>query len=367
MKEIKGNSHGGNLYLASKKFGIKEEDFLDYSANINPLGVPKQLEELIKNNIQNLVNYPNIDYTVLTNQVADFLDISSNNVIVGNGATEIIYLALEHLKIKKALMPVPTFSEYDGACKKYNVELQYHYLKDKNDFKLNVEELKDSINKDIELIFLCNPNNPTSTLMKKSEVLEIVDFAKGPGIFVILDESFIDLTDEEEENSLSKLVEQYNNLIIVRSFTKFFGIPGLRLGCGICNESLASEITKKRLPWSINYFATLLGEMLDKNNTYIQETKKWINEEPLWFYNELKEVQGIEVFKPNTNFILVKILDERFNSVSLRDSMGRRGILIRDCSNYVNLSDIYVRFAVKDRESNSIFLEKLKEILNERG
>lgn len=363
MKEIKGNSHGGNLYLASKKFGKNEDEFLDYSANINPLGVPKQLEELIKENIQNLVNYPNIDYTALTEQIAEFLDVYSDNVVVGNGATEIIYLVLEHLKAKKALMPVPTFSEYSGACKKYNVELKYHYLKDEDDFKLNVEALKQSIDKDIELIFLCNPNNPTSSLMKKRGVLEIVHFAKTLNIFVILDESFIDLTDEDEENSLSKLVEEYGNLIIIRSFTKFFGIPGLRLGCGICNATLAIEITKKRLPWSINYFATLLGEILDKDTEYIQETKAWIQEEPLWFYNELKEIQGLKVYKPSTNFILIKILDERFNSISLRDEMGRRGILIRDCSNYVNLSDRYVRFAVKDRVNNIIFLSKLKEIM----
>ncbi|WP_170272210.1 threonine-phosphate decarboxylase CobD [Clostridium tarantellae] len=366
MKTIRSNSHGGNLYLASKEFGINEGKFLDYSANINPLGVPKDLEKLIKNNISKLVNYPNIDYSLLTEQISNYLKVNKKNIVVGNGATEVIYLTLEALKLKKVCMPCPTFSEYKGACNKFNIEIDYYNLKEENNFNLHIEDFKNYIDKDtsIEGIFLCNPNNPTSTLLNKKQLLDILFFANEKHIFVVLDESFIDLTNGDEKNSIKDFVKEYKNLIIIRSFTKFFGIPGLRLGCGICNEDLAKELIKIRLPWSINYFATLVGEILKEDNDYIINTKKWINEERDWFYSELKSIKKIKVFYPNTNFILVKLLDENIDSVKLREKLGEMGILIRDCSNFNNLSNKYVRFAIKDRDKNEKFIKNLKQVLN---
>lgn len=364
MKNIRGNSHGGNLYLASKVYGVKEEDFLDYSANINPLGVPKKLKVLIKEKMNGLINYPNIDYALLTEQMSCYLSIDFNNVVVGNGATEIIYLALEALKPKKAVLPVPSFSEYKGACKKFNVDLQYLNLDEEKDFLLSLDDIKNILTEDIDMLFLCNPNNPTSTLLKKDVIEDIVKYSLEKEVNVILDESFIDLTEDEEKNSLMHMVEEYKNLIIVRSFTKFFGIPGLRIGCGICNSSLAEELIKLRLPWSINYFATLVGNILDKDSQYIKDTRQWINTERIWFYSKLSNIKELKVFYPNTNFILVKILDENFDSKSLRDAMGKQGILIRDCSNFNNLDNKYVRFAIKDREKNIKFLNVLKKVFN---
>lgn len=363
MFSSKSLSHGGNLLYASKEFGVSE--FLDYSSNINPLGVPSEYKKLIIENIDKLASYPNIDYLELKEAIANYLSIDKAFVLPTNGATEAIYLILQILNIKKVLIPVPSFSEYENACRNFNVDVKWQFTKEENDFQVDVEELAFNIkNKTIDSIFLCNPNNPTSQLIEKDKILYLLNLAKENNIYILIDESFIDLIKGEEDYTLRNYIEKYDNLIIIQSFTKFFAVPGIRIGAALCSDKIVDKIFESKMPWSINYFASLIAKILKKDSEYVLESKKWIENEVEAFYNELKKIKGLKVFKPKTNFVLIKIEDERFNSKTLREALGKKGILIRDCSNFKGLNDRFVRFAIKDKKRNSEFLEGINNIFN---
>lgn len=363
MSQNKKEAHGGNIYLAEKRFGIKQEDFLDYSANINPFGLPKRLKELLNENVNSLVNYPDPLCADLVSHISQYLSVNKENIIVGNGASEVISLFLEVLAPKKVLMLAPTFSEYQRACALQKIEVEYYKLLEENKFKLNVEQFISEISEEIDLIFLCNPNNPTSTLINKDDLIRIIDFAAAKGVNVVVDEAFIELTPKSNENSIVEFTTQYENLFVIRAFTKLFAMPGLRLGYGIGYAEKVSRMWEKKLAWSVNSFACCLGPLLTEEKEYLHMTCDWISEEKDWFYNILFQFHEFKVFKPETNFVLVKLVKKGFDSHILREEMGKRGVLIRDASNFVSLNEKFVRFAIRDRESNLRFLKELKSVL----
>jgi threonine-phosphate decarboxylase len=363
MNNVNINPHGGNLYKASEKYGINPHDFLDFSANINPFGVPGKLREIIVSNIDNLVNYPDPDCSILKSQISKKLDISKDNIIIGNGASEIIFLLFDILRPKRVLIPAPAFSEYAKAAKRYGAHIKYFELKESEEFKLNIDDFILEMENGVEAVLLCNPNNPTSTLLQKSGLQRIIAFAKEKKITVIVDEAFIELTEEAGANSIVQYVEKYDNLFIIRAFTKLFAIPGLRLGYGIGSHQLIKKMWDMKMPWSVNSIAICVGEYLDFDEEYLDMTSSWIKEEKKWFYNELKQIEDIKVFEPQTNFVLVKLLKDKATVGNLYNFMASNGILIRDASNFEFLNEKFFRLAIKDRASNIKLLDVLKEAL----
>lgn len=363
MNEKMLNSHGGDIYKASKVYGFKKEDILDFSANINPLGVPLDLKDTIVSNIDNLVNYPDTECMELRAEIACSLNISTDDIITGNGASEIIFLLFDILRPEKVIIPAPAFSEYAKAAGQYGAEIKYFELKEQDYYKLNIDELIAQMTDGVNTIFLCNPNNPTSTLVSKADLLELIRYARDKNIIVIIDEAFIELTEGGNSNSMVECIREYDNLFIVRAFTKLFAIPGLRLGYGIGNPALIRKMWEKKIPWSVNSFACVLGEFLCESKDYLTQTAQWISEERKWFYDELKRIEKLKVFQPETNFVLIKLLDNSLTSDMIKDILAARGILIRDASNFVFLNNRFFRVAIKGRSSNIKLLNALKEVL----
>jgi threonine-phosphate decarboxylase len=185
MTSASVNPHGGDIYKASEQYGMKKEDILDYSANINPLGVPSELRKLIISNIDNLVNYPEPECESLRRHIGKYLNIPQENIIIGNGASEVVFLLFDILRPKKILMPAPTFSEYGAAAERYGAEIVFLELREYNEFKLDMGALLDSISEDISAVMLCNPNNPTSTLVSRSDLLRLLEYAKSKDVMII--------------------------------------------------------------------------------------------------------------------------------------------------------------------------------------
>lgn len=355
--------HGGNIYKASKQYGICKEDFLDYSANINPLGVPDEFKETILSNIELLSNYPDPECHLLRRDISEYLDINPDEVIIGNGAAEIIFLLLEELKPKKVIIPSPTFMEYERAAKKVGAEVNHHEIKESAGFRLEVNELINRIDDDTDCIILCNPNNPTSSLTNPDDLIKLIGFAYRKEITVIIDETFIELTVGGNTNSMVKHLNEWSNLIIIRAFTKLFAIPGLRVGYGLGNKELIKRLWDRKIPWSVNCFATISGMLLKNKTGYFDRTAAWISEEIERFYNKLCKVDKFHVFKPHTNFVLMKIKDSSFNSHTLKEAMASKGVLIREASNFRFLSDRFIRVAIKDMASNDRFMKILEDVL----
>lgn len=352
--------HGGNIYKFQRE---GKREILDYSSNINPLGVPKSLKEGIKNNISLLERYPDVHYVELRESIGEYNHISSDNIIVGNGATEVLFLYMKALLPKRALIISPTFAEYERALKNIDCEIGYFKLdeniqNEKRNFYLDVEKLKrEAIN--YQLIVLCNPNNPTGSFVKKEILEELNEFLETNNIKLFVDECFLEFVEGWEEKTLNTLKSK--NIFILRALTKYFALPGIRLGYGITYDNkIIEKINSIKEPWTVNAFADLSGKIILKDKEYIGKTDNWIKNERVRFVEELKKVDYIEVYETYTNFVLLKIKNMKAEEFQKR--LLEKNILVRNCSNFKFLSNNFVRIAIKDTEKNNIFLKSIKNL-----
>ncbi len=366
MNEKKVDFHGGNIYKIYREKGMKE--ILDYSSNINPYGLPKKFEKAVIENLSVLEKYPDPDYVELREEIAKTNKVELKNIIVGNGATEIIFLYMKVLKAKKILIVSPTFGEYERAMKATldDIQVDYFKLEEAENFVLNIEKIKTELQKKYDLLVICNPNNPTGQFLLVKELEKILEKCTEVGTKLFVDEAFVEFVEDWREKSVIKTGKNKKNLFVLRAFTKFFAIPGLRLGYGICfDDEFMTKMLEKKEPWSVNNIAELAGKILLQDKEYIEKTNNWIKIEKKYMYENLKEIEGLKTYKTEINFILVKIKNEylyKVNAQILREKMLEKGILIRDASNFVYLNDNYFRLAVKDRKNNVRVLEALKEI-----
>ncbi|SDK69956.1 threonine-phosphate decarboxylase CobD [Natronincola ferrireducens] len=358
--------HGGNLFEIQRKCNIDKNSLLDYSANINPLGVPATLKTLITNRINDLEHYPDIYYHELKYAIATYYSLSIEDIFVGNGAAQIIFDSIHTLRPQKSILLAPTFSEYERALKSCNTAIVKHQLKEEENFDLDIDKFIKEIDDSIDLIVLCNPNNPTSRLITTKGLEKILQKSREVNAYLIIDEAFMDFVEDQQCYSMLDKYRDYTNLIIVRAFTKFYGVPGLRLGFGVCrNSGLIEQLHQRMLPWSLNTFAGYFGEVLRSETTYVEKTHQWLQQEKKRFVEELKKIEGLKVFSPSVNFILIKILVAGFDVPQLKQRMLEKNILIRDCSTFDNLDKKFFRIAVKSRIHNEIFTKTLMEVMKQ--
>ncbi|MEA3454481.1 MAG: threonine-phosphate decarboxylase, partial [Candidatus Caldatribacteriota bacterium] len=280
--------HGGNLERAMEKYGISSEKIIDFSANINPLGFSSKAGEAIIKNLDRLSHYPDPECKEAKKEISHYFKIDYENIVLGNGSTELIYLIVQTLKPKKALIPIPTFCEYERALNNNNVSINFYKLKEKQEFLLSMDEIIPQL-AGIDLVFLCNPNNPTGKFLPKKEMLTLIKEIQRRKIFLVLDEAFIDL---HEEESFIKEVKNYDHLIVLRSLTKFFGLPGLRIGFGVGSSKLIKEIEIQKISWSVNYLAQIAVREILQDKEFINKSKSFLLEEKDFIYRELSNIKG---------------------------------------------------------------------------
>lgn len=346
--------HGGNIYKLKRDNGI---EVLDYSSNINPLGVPSSFKKAVIENFETLEKYPDIDYVELRAAIGDYNNCNIDNVVVGNGATEVLFLYMKAVKAKKVLIIAPTFAEYERAARAAGRDVKFFPLS--KDFSLNENMLLEFIT-DEDVVVMCNPNNPTGKFQDLEKIKKIADFLERKNKKLFIDEAFIEFVDNWKDKTAFLL--KHKNIFILRALTKFFALPGVRLGYGLTyDESILDEIKNIREPWSVNGVAEIAGKTMLLDTLYIHETENWIKKEKLWFYEELCKIDNIEVTPTETNFILVKLLND--NAKSFRKKMIENGVLVRDASNFMFLDESYIRLAIKDRKKNEQVLEALRRVL----
>ena len=385
-EEMKMDFHGGNIYKVFREKNIKE--ILDYSSNINPYGIPEGLKKRITENLEVLERYPDPDYAELREKLAHLNNVNMSDIVLGNGATEIIFLFMKVINPKKILIVSPTFGEYERAVKAVGtsrnsidlscsddnknienkeIEIEYFELKESDDFKLNIGNLKNQLEKKYDLLIICNPNNPTGKFLKLAETEEILKECNKYDTKLFIDEAFIEFLADGMKESIINTEENKKNLFVTRAFTKFFAIPGLRLGYGMYfDKELEKKISEKKEPWSVNNIAEMAGLTVLDDTEYIEKTLKWITKEKIYMYEKLNEISGIKVYETEVNFITGKIDEKLFseglNVKVLREKMLEQGILIRDASNFKFLDERFFRLAIKDRASNDRVIEAMKEI-----
>lgn len=350
--------HGGDIYTASEILG--NPDVMDFSANINPLGVPDSVREAIIQNIDRLKNYPDPKSRKLREAIGEFHGINPDQIVCGNGGADIIFRLVYSICPKKALIPVPTFSEYGEALEKCGSEVNYFQMS--YPFCVNYTLFDELKKGEYDFLVICNPNNPTGSLIDNNLMSEIMNYTKENNIYVLVDECFYDMTDDEMGiYSLISAFGNYPNLIILKSMTKLYAIPGLRLGYGISSDTeLVNKIATIGQPWSVNVMAELAGCAVLKDYIYRSKSIQYLKTEREYLYNGLKKL-GFDVWKPNANYIFFRA--EGFNN--LDELLLSKNILLRHCDTYKGLSSEYYRAAVKSRVENNYLLHSMKKILTE--
>jgi threonine-phosphate decarboxylase len=354
--------HGGNIHKIRREKNI---EILDYSSNINSLTLPENLKNEIVSKFNGVLSYPDPDYLDLRTALAEYCNVDVADITVGNGATEIIFLYMKSLKVKRAVILSPTFAEYERAVKAAGGEADYFELKEEDGFKINIESLKEKIeNEKYDVVVICNPNNPTGVLTELEKIEEIYKICEASSTKLFIDEAFIEFTSKGFENSAINLGRECKNLFVIRAFTKFFGMPGIRLGYSICfNKELNQKMLKLKEPWSVNWFADVAGRFMVKEKEFIINSKKKIEEEKKYMKSELLKIEGIKIYNGDTNFLLINLINcdgERVNK-----KLIEKGIMIRECCNFPFLNKKFIRCAIKDRKSNIEFIEKLKKTVME--
>ena len=350
--------HGGNVEEVARRLKVSPKDFLEFSANINPLGLSKKVKKAIEESILKIEKYPDITYYDLKKAIESFERVSYENILLGNGAAEVIFNIVRGLKPKKALVMAPTFSEYEEALKSVECSIEHFYLKEEDNFSIK-ENILDRIDNSLDILFICNPNNPTGVLTTSKEVEKILIKARETNTIVAIDESFLDFRRDKDLYECKNLLDNFKNLVIIKSATKFFAFPGIRIGYGFTtNDDLKKKIENVSISWSVNTLAkeALIAGFLDKE--YIEESLSFVEKQRDYLYNELLKIRGLKVFKPSVNFIMIKAQDK-----DLYEKLLEHKVIIRRCNNYYGLSDSFYRVAVRTREENEELLDVLRKVI----
>ena len=343
----KRHKHGGDIY--------SEACTLDYSANINPLGPPSSVIEAVYRSMEQIVNYPDVQCRKLCHAIAEHEYVKEEQVICTNGASELLYAFAAALKPKKALLLEPGFAEYEAALSAVGCEIFYYPLGEEKGYALDLAYLE-ALSDDLDMIILCNPNNPTGVLIQQPLLVRIAEKCEKYGIHFLLDECFHEFLMAPDSYSMRTFLERFPHLFLVDAFTKIYAIPGLRLGYGLSADAdLMEKIRDVIQPWSVSIPAQEAGIAALSEDTYVHNTRWLIREERKYLARALHLLE-METFDSQANYLFFKGPED------LEEQCQKRGLLIRDCSNYRGLSGGYYRIAVRRREENERLLAALVQV-----
>jgi len=352
-------SHGGNHREAAKRYGLSPNEILDFSANINPWTNSGGIEKIVRANLNDIYHYPDPQCKQLIKQISQYLAVDRENILAGNGSTELIYLAARALLPRRALIFAPTFFEYERALKTCGGEPKFLFLKEGQGFSVSIQKIIEAT-EDVEAVFICNPNNPTGTFFPKEKLLELVKITEEREITLILDESYLDF--KHPGQSLVRKAQETCHFLVLRSFTKFFALAGLRLGYGVGGRHLIEKMAHFKEPWTVNCFAQAVGIYLLRSEENIKKIREAVNKESEFLFGQLSRIKGLKPYPPEANFILVRI-ERELSSSKLQEDLAQKGILIRDCSNFAGLNDRFFRVAVRKREENLRLIDSLRKAI----
>lgn len=357
--------HGSDLEKIESAYGIKKESIINFSSNVNPLGLSENIITHLPKKIELIASYPDRNYTSLRFAIGSYVGLDSSHIIVGNGSTELISHCIKAVCPKNALIIGPTYSEYEREIGLMGGNVTYFPLNEIHDFKIDLESLKNTLTTNMDMLVICNPNNPTSTAIKKEELRIILQDCKEKDIFLLIDETYVEFVLDLDAISAVKLVESFDNLMVIRGVSKFFSAPGLRLGYGICNNlDLIKKIDNEKNPWTISALAAYAGELMLIDKDYIKNTHNHIAKERKKIIEELSTWDFVKFIEPVANFILVKSLKPSLKASTLFEALLKKQMMIRDTSSFPFLDEYYFRFCFLHSKQNDELLKEMKTIFN---
>lgn len=341
-------THGGDIY----SYG---DGILDFSANINPLGTPVSVKEAVIKCAAELERYPDPYCRSLRQAVAERERVNNEYVVCGNGAAELIFSLTYFIKPKRVIIAAPAFAEYSRAAESAGSEIVYHTASAENGY-VHSSSLAYDIKSDRDMVFICNPANPTGALMNRDDIEKVLKRTEETGAIAVIDECFLDFVNHSEKYSCRFLTEKYKNLVILRSFTKMYAVPGIRLGYIICSDNGIREgIYRSRQPWTVSSIAQAAGIAACSDTAHAECTQKYIAREREYIKQNFDRM-GIVYEEPNANYIFF------YHKPDLKAELIKRGILIRDCSDYAGLKPGCFRAAIRTHEENTVLIKNLEDL-----
>ena len=349
--------HGGNVREAAEQYGFREREIIDFSANVNPLGPSPAARRAARKALTCIDRYPDPAMTELRCGIAAYFGVGPGQVACGNGSTALIHLIPRVFRPRRVLIPMPTFSEYTAAVEDAGGEVVPFILDARKGFRIDAVDMAFAL-KGVDMAFLCNPNNPSGLLVPEDEMREIAGYALREGVRLVIDETFIDFIGT---GSLLQEAAGSSHIICLRAFTKFFGMPGLRVGYAVGGEETIGALTDAQEPWSVSTPASKAALAALHDWRYIRKTRKLIARERDRLLAALRLLPGTDATPGAANFLLVRFASRE--SSELTHALAQRGILVRDCSSFPALGSRYLRVAVRTRRENERLIYAMRNIL----
>ena len=341
--------HGGDIY--------RPPDMIDFSSNCNPFGPPQRVQDAICWAAGQIGHYPDVQCSLLRDALSVKLHVPGAWIFFGNGAAEVIFAAVTVLKPKKALLPAPTFAEYAQALETVGCEIQYEQTAEADGFALPMD-FAEQITEDIDMVFLCNPNNPTGNLLSREETERVIQRAGALGCTVVLDECFLDFVENPDEFSMLGELAAYPHVILLKAFTKLYAMAGVRLGYGISsNPAIIEKLERSVQPWNVSSLAQAAGLAALAEDAYVRESLTTLRAERAYLLQALEKL-GCRTYASQANYIFFR------GETTLGEKLCAAGFLVRDCSNYAGLGKGYYRVAVRLHEDNVKLVQALAHILD---
>lgn len=353
--------HGGDIY--------RNMITHDFSVNLNPLGMPETVKKALRDSVEHWNRYPDSECGELTARLAEHHQISKENILCGNGAADLIYQLVQAKKPGRALLIAPTFSEYRQALEQVDCRIDTCFLEEKHGFHISMDTLISHLTDKTDLVFFCNPNNPTGIPVKSPEVEKLAKACHHNKTLLVLDECFCEFLEKPEEYSMIGMTETYPYMLILRAFTKSYAMAGVRLGYGISGDKNILEAMKRvRQPWSVSVPAQEAGIAALQTTRYLEHTRELLKEQRLILKERLRQL-GLIVYDSEVNYLLFRVPWEQRQRVqrraadSLYEVCRKQKLLIRDCSNFTGLDQGFYRICIRTPQENQVLLEILTRAL----
>ena len=344
---MKEQVHGGDVY--------RYPDVIDFSSNMNPLGTPDSLKQAVIASMERISQYPDVRCERLTEALAAYERVQKEMLICGNGAADLIFSLVQALKPKKALLQAPTFAEYAQALETVDCEIAY-FDSSAEGFYVT-EKYLEALAKKPDIVFLCNPNNPTGFVLDNDLLVKIADICERQKTFLVVDECFQDFISHDKKFSLKEKCRDHQYLFILKAFTKRYAMAGLRLGYGITgNQTILEKMERITQPWNVSLPAQEAGVAALKETAYVEAGLKMVQTELCWLKEQMKAL-GLRVYDSQANYLFFE------GPANLKEECLKKHLLIRSCSNYPSLGEGFFRIAVKQHKDNVKLIEAFKEIL----
>ena len=345
--------HGGDTVGYREKYG---RDAVDFSANVSPLGMPTAVAQAIGEAAYHADRYPDPLCRELCAAIARAESVPAEWVLCGNGAADLIFRLALSVRPRRALILAPTFAEYAAALETVGCEICRYELSEQNDFALT-PKFANAIDENVDMVFLCQPNNPTGQVANRALMRQILNKCQAMGAWLAVDECFLDFLPDGDAYTMMRELGGAENLFILKAFTKLYGMAGVRLGYGFCaDETLLARMRNAGQPWAVSSLAQAAGMAALEQTEYVEQVRSLIEKERPYLQAGLQAL-GLRVISGKANYLLFRA------TRTLGEEMERRGVVLRGCGNYPGLDDTWYRTAVRTRRENDILLQTLREVL----